>query len=120
LAGLLVGTAGLGSVVFAAIGAWPVAGFLGAEVLLAAWLISRHARRSATAMEEVAIEGGRLIVRARDAGGREKLAELDAYWARLERPGDGRLEVARFLSEAERDAFARTLAEALSRHRGRV
>lgn len=129
LAGLLIGAAGLGSVVFAAIGAWPVAGFLGAEVLLAAWLISRHARRSATAMEEVAIEGGRLVIRARDAGGRENLAELDAYWARLERREDGRLvlvsrqrrvEVGRFLSEAERDAFAQALADALSRHRGQV
>ena len=62
-----------------------MAGFLGAEVLLAAWLISRHARRSATAMEEVTIEGGRLVIRARDAGGRENLAELDAYW-----PGERR------------------------------
>ena len=32
LAGLLIGAAGLGAVVFAAIGAWPVAGFLCARV----------------------------------------------------------------------------------------
>jgi uncharacterized membrane protein len=129
LAGLLAGAAAVGSVVFAAVGAWPVAGFLGAEVLLAAWLIARHARRSAAAVEEVAIEDGRLTVRARDARGRESLVELDATWARLERPGDGRLllvsrnrrvEVGRFLAEAERDAFAAALAEALARHRRAV
>lgn len=129
LAGLLVGAAAVGSTVFAAIGAWPVAGFLGVEVLLAAWLIARHARRSAAAIEEVAIEGGRLIVRARDARGRESRADLDAYWARLERTGDGRLllvsrqrrvEVGRFLSDEERDAFAAALSDALARHRRAV
>jgi uncharacterized membrane protein len=129
LAGLLVGAAALGSVVFAMVGAWPVAGFLGVEVLLAAWLIARHAKRSAAAVEEVAIEDGRLTVRARDARGRETRAELDAYWARLERPGDGRVllvsrqrrvEVGRFLSDEERDAFAAALSDALARHRSAV
>lgn len=129
LAGLLVGAAALGSVVFAMVGAWPVAGFLGAEVLLAAWLIARHARRSAAAVEEVAIEGAHLVVRARDARGRETRTELDAYWARLERPADRRVllvsrqrrvEVGRFLSDEERDAFAAALADALARHRRAV
>jgi uncharacterized membrane protein len=129
LAGLLVGAAALGSVVFAAVGAWPVAGFLGAEVLLAAWLIARHARRSAAAVEEVAIEDGRLVVRARDARGRESRVELDAAWARLERPADGRVllvsrnrrvEVGRFLSDEERDAFAAALSAGLARHRRAV
>jgi len=129
LAGLLVGAAAVGSAVFAAIGAWPVAGFLGAEVLIAAWLIARHAKRSAAAVEEVAIENGRLTVRARDARGRESRVELDAAWARLERPGDGRVllvsrnrrvEVGRFLADEERDGFAAALAEALARHRRAV
>jgi uncharacterized membrane protein len=129
LAGLLVGAAAVGSAVFTAIGAWPVAGFLGAEVLIAAWLIARHAKRSAAAVEEVAIENGRLTVRARDARGRESRVELDAAWARLERPGDGRVllvsrnrrvEVGRFLADEERDGFAAALAEALARHRRAV
>ncbi|MCS6930676.1 MAG: DUF2244 domain-containing protein [Acetobacteraceae bacterium] len=129
LAGLLVGAAGAGSAVFAAVGAWPVAGFLGLEAVLAAWLIARHAKRSAAAVEEVTIEGDRLVVRARDARGRFSRTDLDAYWARLERPADGRLllvsrqrrvEVGRFLSDAERDAFAAALAEALARHRRAV
>lgn len=129
LAGLLVGAAAVGSVVFAMMGAWPVAGFLGAELLLAAWLIARHSKRSAAAIEEVALEGGRVVVRARDTRGRETRAELDAYWARLERPADGRVllvsrqrrvEVGRFLSDEERDAFAAALADALVRHRSAV
>jgi uncharacterized membrane protein len=129
LAGLLVGAAAVGSAVFTAIGAWPVAGVLGAEVLIAAWLIARHAKRSAAAVEEVAIENGRLTVRARDARGRESRVELDAAWARLERPGDGRVllvsrnrrvEVGRFLADEERDGFAAALAEALARHRRAV
>jgi uncharacterized membrane protein len=123
---LLVGLAAIGAAVFAALGAWPVAGFLGAEVLLAAWLIARHGRRAGHAVEEVAIEHGRLVVRARDARGRETQTALDPAWARVEHAADGRLllvsrgvraEVGRFLAEDERDAFAEALRRLIARHR---
>lgn len=128
LAGLLVGAGAAGSGVFLALGAWPVAGFLGAEVVLAAVLIGAHARRSARAIEEVTIGEREVLVRARDARGRESVAALEAAWARLEHGPEGRLflvsrgaraEVGRFLSEEERPGYAAALAEALHARRHR-
>jgi uncharacterized membrane protein len=126
LLGLLLGAGAVGAVAFLALGAWPVAGFLGAEVLLAAALIGLHARRSARAVEEVEIGPRQVVVRARDAAGRESVAALDVAWARLEQDAAGRMflvscgkraEVGRFLAEEEREGYARALRAALHARR---
>ncbi len=116
---------------FVALGAWPVIGFAGAEVLLVLGLLSLHRRRGRRALEVLALVGDRLVVRRTDARGRREEVALDAYWARVsleERPGTAarlllterrrrRVEVGGLLGDAERRELAAMLAEALRRYR---
>jgi uncharacterized membrane protein len=115
---------------FSFLGAWPVIGFTGLEVLLVLGLLSLHRRGGRRAMEMLAIAGGRLVVRRTDTRGRREEVTLDAYWTRVsleERPGAvSRLllterrrgvEVGGLLGDAERRELAAMLAEALRRYR---
>ncbi len=115
---------------FVALGAWPVIGFAGAEVLLVLGLLSLHRRRGRRALEVLALVNDRLVVRRTDARGRREEVALDAYWARVsleERPGTAgrlllterrrRVEVGGLLGDAERRELAAMLDEALRRYR---
>ena len=131
LGGLLV----LGAAVSAGLwylGAWPVIGFMGAEVLLAAWLLRRHTK-SAGGTETLLLSGQGLLVVRTDARGRRSERVLAPGWLRArleERPGRapavmvrGRcapLEVGSALGESERRELASALAEALDRQRSPV
>lgn len=115
---------------FTLLGAWPVLGFMGAEVLLLLGMVATHRRWSAAATETVMLTAGRLtVMRSNGRGGRER-AELEPYWTRLdmeERAGiapvlrlveRGRaVEIGRFLSEAEKRQLAVALEAALRRYR---
>lgn len=118
------------AVLFSALGAWPVVGFTGLEVVLVLGLLSRHRRGGRRAVEVLALSGDRLSVRRTDTRGRREELDLDAYWTRVsleERPGTaGRLlltqrgrtvEVGRLLGDSERRELAAMLSEALRRYR---
>lgn len=111
------------------LGAWPVVGFNGADILLAILLIRLNIRAGRTReyirLQQEALEIFRLDVRGR----RERIA-LQPYWLRVvleERPGtvpklllaggDARTEIARPLGEAEKRALAVSLEGALVRWR---
>ena len=111
------------------IGAWPVGGFTGLELLLAAWLFHLHIR-AGRAVELVLLTDTDLrVIRTSPAGRRQELT-LEPSWLRVhlaERPGrtpallveGGRqsLEIARELGDAEKRDLAQALDAALYRWR---
>jgi uncharacterized membrane protein len=127
----------------ALLGAWPVIGFNGADLLLALVLIWLNVR-AARARETIRLSETELSVLWRDASGRETLMSLSPAWANVvleERPGtvpkllltsreasreasrgtlttrETSCEVARQLGEAEKRDLAAALSRALYRWR---
>jgi uncharacterized membrane protein len=117
------------AVIFVAMGAWPVLGFLGVEVGLAIWLVAAHRRWSAVAEERVELRAGSLRVEQADGRGGRRAAEIDPYWARVELRGTAdqpalrlvsrgkEVEIGRFLGTVEKRALAQALTAALARYR---
>ncbi|HYF09181.1 MAG TPA: DUF2244 domain-containing protein [Acetobacteraceae bacterium] len=114
-------------------GAWPVMGFLGAELALVFGLILWHARRSTRVSETLLLAGDSLRIARTDARGRRESFELDAYWVRVllheDAAGSARLlvaqrereiEIGRCLGAEDRRALAGALREALGRYRAPV
>ncbi|MGD9981852.1 MAG: DUF2244 domain-containing protein [Hyphomonadaceae bacterium] len=105
---------------FWAQGAFPVAGFLGLDVL-ALWLAFRWNYRAAQAAEYVRVAPGRVHVAAVDRHGAATHWVLNPVWARvardgrgvLIRDGEGQMRVGAFLSPKECGSFADALSLAL-------
>ena len=117
-------------ILFLAIGAWPVLGFFGLDVLLL-YVAFRLNYRAGRAYELVELRDGELSVTRVDARGRSERLGLNSYWARvdLRRHPDGSNElrlaaqgreavVGRFLSNEDREALSVALREALLAARG--
>lgn len=111
---------------FVLMGAWPVCGFFGLDVLLV-YLAFRANYRAARAYEEVSVTATALLVRKVSARGRVREFTLNPVWVRLERivheefgierlflVSHGRkLSIAAFLGPDEKASFARALSNAL-------
>ena len=120
-------TAGLA---FWSMGAWPVVGFFGLDILLVQFAF-RMNYRQARASEEIAVFPDRLTVVRTMANGDVSEFGFNPYWARLEvdrHPEAGvtrvtiashgkRLDVAGFLGPWERESFAAALSAALAEAR---
>jgi uncharacterized membrane protein len=130
LCGLGAGVAAVPALLFTLLGAWPVLGFLGVEVVLVLGLVAAHRRWSRAAVERVLLTEGRLTVRRADGRGGQEAAELEPYWTRLdleERAGavpvltvrarGRRVEIGRFLAAEEKRALAAALDGALREYR---
>jgi len=108
--------------VFVAQGAYPVAGFLGLDVL-AIWLAFRWNYRAGQAVEYVRVAPGMVHVAAVDKDGGAAHWVLNPIWARvgrdgrgvLIRAGGGQMRLGSFLSPKECDSFAAALDTALHR-----
>lgn len=114
-------------IAFLLMGAWPVFGFMGLDVLLLYWAL-RLSYRQAAAFEEVTVTASRLTVRKVSQHGRVREWALNPLWTRLEKVmleefgiqrlllvSRGRhLAVANFLSPSEKASFARALGAAIS------
>ena len=110
------------------LGAWPVFGFFGLDVLLF-WLAFKYSYRQARAREFIRLEPDCLTILRRDLRGREQVARLQPYWLRVDCREDdetaavslcshGRATpVGTFLSPDERRALADELRAALHRLR---
>lgn len=118
--------ASLPGLFFFALGAWPVAGFLGLDVVLLS-LAFRAYRLSARAEERIELTADRLLVRRNPAYGGGREFSFNPYWARihLKARQDGsnelsigshgrRLPIAAMLSPGEREDLARELQRALT------
>jgi uncharacterized membrane protein len=111
---------------FLMLGAWPVFGFLGLDVLLV-YVAFRANFRSARAYEEVTITASELTVRKVNHRGAVREWTLNPLWVRLDRSVHAefgierlflvsrgrRLSIAGFLGPDEKASFAQALAAAL-------
>ena len=123
---LIGGMSFAGGLFFILLGAWPVIGFLGLDVLLVYWAF-RANYRAAAAYEEVTVTPSEL--RLRRVSHRGDVAEwsLNPVWTRLDHETHDeygllrlflvsrgrRLAVAGFLSPHEKKSFAAALSTAL-------
>ncbi len=115
------------SVPFVILGAWPIAGFFGLDVLLL-WFAFRVQAREAHAYEEITVTRPLMLVRDVSAKGRVREARFNPYWVRLKRDthaewgverlslqeGLRSLEIARHLGRGEKAAFAKALQGGLN------
>jgi uncharacterized membrane protein len=111
------------------LGAWPVIGFNGADLLLALFLLRLNVR-AARAREIITLSAAALRIKTTDLRGRSWQQTLPPYWLKVslqERPGTvpklllssrgGQTEVARQLGETEKRDLAAALTGALARLR---
>jgi uncharacterized membrane protein len=130
--GFLILMAAIGSLSFAAgvtfllLGAWPVFGFFGLDVLLV-YLAFRMNYRAATAFEQVSVTPSELRVRKVTHRGEVTEWTLNPVWTQLDREvheefgvqrlflvsRGRRLPVATFLSPDEKESFAMALGAAI-------
>lgn len=128
---LYASLAAIPAIYFYATGAWPVVGFLGADIVLLWWALSAS-RRSGRAYEEVTLWPDRLEIRHVTARGVERQHDFNPFWVRLEVERDyedrvtslvlrnraERLEIGAFLNPDDKASFARAFGQELSRARG--
>jgi uncharacterized membrane protein len=130
--GFLIVMAAIGSVSFAAgmvflmLGAWPVFGFFGLDVLLVYWAF-RANYRAAEAHEEVTVTASELRVRRVSPRGKVSEWKINPLWVKLDRETHEefgiehlflvsrgqRLAVASFLGPQEKESFAAALGTAI-------
>lgn len=127
---LVGGFSFIGGMFFFLLGAWPVVGFLGLDVLLVYWAF-RANYRSAAAFEEVTVTPSELRVRRVSHRGKVSEWTLNPVWTQLDREKHEdfgllklflvsrgrRLPVAGFLSPPEKESFAAALSAALGEAR---
>jgi uncharacterized membrane protein len=130
LMGCLGGASFATGMVFVVLGAWPVFGFLGLDVLLVYWAF-RINYRAAAAYEEVKITPSELIVRKVSPRGRVREWTLNPLWVKLQQDiheefgverlflvsRGRRLSIAGFLAPKEKESFAHALGQALGEAR---
>jgi uncharacterized membrane protein len=128
---IVMGILGLASFVlgiaFLLMGAWPVFGFLGLDVLLV-WLAFRANFRAARAFEEILVTPVRLVWRRVSARGEAREDTMNPRWVRLETTCDELSGVTRvalterritrvigsFLPPVYKEKLAKNLAHALA------
>jgi uncharacterized membrane protein len=117
----------ISGMVFLLLGAWPVFGFFGLDVVLL-YFAFRLNYRAARAYEEVEITCARLTVRKVSHSGRAREWGLNPLWVRLEKVAHEdfgierlllvsrgkQLTIASFLSPDEKASFAAELGNALN------
>jgi len=113
-------------VVFILLGAWPVFGFLGLDVLLV-YLAFRINYRAARASEQVTVTASELTVRKVTPLGRVREWSANPLWVRLQQDvheefgverlflisRGQRMAIAGFLGPKEKASFAKALSQAL-------
>lgn len=116
------------SIPFIVLGAWPVAGFLGLDIIALA-IAFRASFRSARSVEEVILTPIDLLLRRISHRGEREERRFNPLWTKLDREHDEdfglqklalvsrgeRVVIAHELSPPERESFADALGEALAK-----
>lgn len=115
---------------FWSLGAWPVIGFLGLDII-AVWLAFRLNYGAARAYEEVEVSRTALLIRKVNPRGKTQELRFNPQWVRLEveeiedmglvrifvRMRDQRVPVGALLNPGDRKSFARAFGAALAEAR---
>ncbi len=114
------------SVVFAIIGAWPVSGFLGLDVVLLAVFLRYH-HWVGRSREIIELSHQVLTIKRNDHWGRQRSWQLDPHWLRVHleeldehrnrlelRLRDRAFDIGSFLSTEEKAGLATTLRQELA------
>lgn len=125
----LIGALSLSTaLMFLAVGAWPIVGFLALDVAII-FLAFQINYRAARAYEEVIVTPSELVVRRVSAWGRVKVETLHPFWTRLKTAYDEDAEqvlaiklvskgryvpVGAFLNPDDKESFANALGDALA------
>jgi uncharacterized membrane protein len=119
-------------ILFLSIGAWPVFGFFGLDVLLV-YLAFRLNYRAGRAREEISVSRTALDIRQVAPSGRAREHRFNPFWARfhisrheeigitaMNVEGEGRrVLIGSFLNPDDRESFATAFARALATAKGR-
>jgi uncharacterized membrane protein len=118
----------VGGLLFLISGAWPVAGFMGLDVLLVWWAFRQNFRDGRRA-ERIVVKGDHVMLHRLSPEGKSDSLEFNRPWLRVELEFDdarevvGRLllsyrgvltEIGSFLGAAERQSLSKALQQALS------
>jgi uncharacterized membrane protein len=118
-----------GGIMFIAIGAWPVMGFMGLDVAIAWWAFRRNFA-DADRSERIVIEGEQVTLTRQIKSSKPNISTFNRRWLRVELEYDeprelvGRLllfshgkrtEIASFLGAEERQSLAKALRQALAK-----
>lgn len=128
--GLIAALAALPGLIFFMLGAWPVVGFMGLDVLAIAWALHASSR-AGKRREQIRLWSDRLEVIAIDAKGAESLKGFNPRTVRLVidrdfnerttalklRTAQGETEIGAFLAPDDRSSFAKAFGTALRRAR---
>jgi uncharacterized membrane protein len=115
---------------FWSLGAWPVIGFLGLDIL-AVWFAFKLSYGAGRAFEEVEVSRTALVIRKVNPRGRAQEIRFNPHWVKLEveeiedegvarisvRVRGDRVRVGAFLNPADRRSFARAFGAALAEAR---
>ncbi len=129
LMGALVAISFTAGIAFVSMGAWPVIGFFGLDILLV-WLCFRMSYRDGRRLEVVQVTPRDIRVARRWPTGHERWYRMPAAWTRVEVDGPGEpdvqarltamgkhLIIGAMLSPREREALAEAVREALDKAR---
>ncbi|WP_025897587.1 DUF2244 domain-containing protein [Sneathiella glossodoripedis] len=113
--------------VFASMGAWPVFGFFGLDVLLIYWAFKWNFR-SGRCCEIIEITNGKLVIKKIAVGGQEKRWAMDTYWSKVDFKNKRILvscrgtqhEIGEFLVPDEKEEVFNNLSAALRRSQNPV
>lgn len=128
---LTAALAAIPGILFYAIGAWPIVGLLGLDVIALTWALTASFK-SGDAYEEVTLWPDNLEVRHVTPKGDESRHAFNPFWVRLDVTRDfedrvtrialrnrgEELEIGNFLTPADKKSFATSFSQAL--HRARV
>jgi uncharacterized membrane protein len=130
--GVLVGFWIVFGLIFLSLGAWPIFGFLGLDVL-AIWLAFRWNYRAARAREEVSVSRTALDILKVAPSGRSEAHRFNPFWARFEVARHEEIGITRmavtdkarqvpigaFLNPDDRESFATAFGRALKTAKAR-
>jgi len=120
----------ISGMLFLVIGAWPVLGFFGLDILLV-WLAFKLSYRSGRAWEEIAVWKHQLEFRQFSPSGKPTIHEFNPYWTRFKVDRHDEIGITRmllvdrkreidvgsFLNPLDRESFAEAFGAALTKAR---
>mgnify|MGYP003581100348 CR=1 FL=1 len=120
--------ASIPGMVFFSLGAWPIVGFMGLDVLLVWWALSASLREGMR-YEKVTLWPDELEVKRVSAGGKEELLRFNPFFVKLVidrdynerttglhlRTREGDTEIGSFLNPDDKSSFAKAFGSALKK-----